>query len=162
MVQREHEKGTATAAQQSSNTWGDWTLGPFKTDHGGSNATLTSGQEFDVDWFNDVSTYTGVDPRTGTFTVNHATIIGSPDELAADYLHDSKHVFNDNPLNPVYTKWFIGGKRQSIFELDERDASEFAIKVGAKIDLDWEKGYKKYQDVLMDSICNHQWWRTNP
>jgi hypothetical protein len=101
----------------------------------------------------------GVNTQTGQFTVfaPHLTM-QSPDAFAADYVHDSKHVFNGDPLNPLYTNWFVGGRRQNFQELDERDASEFAVAVGMKIGLDPDALWK-YQEPLIDSICNYQWWR---
>jgi RHS repeat-associated protein len=101
----------------------------------------------------------GVNTQTGQFTMFAPHLMmQSSDAFAADYVHDSKHVFNANPLNPLYTDWFVAGHRQNLKELDERDASEFAVRVGAKIGLDPEALWK-YQRVLVDSICDHQWWR---
>jgi hypothetical protein len=101
----------------------------------------------------------GMNTQTGQLTMFAPHLMmQSSDAFAADYVHDSKHVFNANPLNPLYTNWFIGGRRQNIQELDERDASEFAVRVGAKIGVEPDALWK-YQRVLIDSICNYQWWR---
>lgn len=100
-----------------------------------------------------------VDPQTGKFSMNSLHLaMQSSENFAADYLHDSKHVFNAKPLNPVYTEWFVGRFRQSFEELDERDASEFAVQTSAKLNLNPDATWK-YQEKLIDSICNHQWWK---
>jgi RHS repeat-associated protein len=101
----------------------------------------------------------GMNTLTGQLTMFAPHLMmQSSDAFAADYVHDSKHVFNANALNPLYTNWFVGGRRQNIQELDERDASEFAVRIGGKLGLGPEALWK-YQRVLIDSICNYQWWR---
>jgi hypothetical protein len=101
----------------------------------------------------------GMNTQTGQLTMFAPHLMmQTSDAFAADYVHDSKHVDNANPLNPLYTNWFVGGRRQNIQELDERDASEFAVRVGAKIGLEPDALWK-YQRVLVDSICNYQCWK---
>ncbi len=103
----------------------------------------------------------GVNTRTGKLSVfGPHLLMQSSDAFAMDYVHDSKHVYNGNERNPPYGDWLVAGRNgkwQDWHELDERDASEFAIRVGYKLNVDPDALFK-YQRVLIDSICNHQWW----
>ncbi|MEA2239406.1 MAG: hypothetical protein QOC81_4130 [Thermoanaerobaculia bacterium] len=101
----------------------------------------------------------GVNTNTAEFHYNDVHLAtGGPDKFAIDYIHDSKHVENDkNGLSELYQNWFRGGMHQNYNQLDETDASVFAIRVGAKLDLDPDAIFG-YQSVLFDGICNHRWW----